>query len=154
MVKLRKLSLKDAEFISARWTGKNPLPGYSLPEGRREMEEVIRTWNQGVFQGERFDMLLIELDGLPAGLLSLYGHGADVSLGVCVHPDMQRKGAAAAAIALAKEYARGQGWRKITSECRTDNKASIALHKKCGLRETGRRINKKGNEVVCWELLL
>lgn len=48
MVKLRKLSLKDAEYISVHWTGKNPLPGYSLPEDRREMEEVIRTWNQVV----------------------------------------------------------------------------------------------------------
>lgn len=154
MVTLRRVSPDDAEWMADRWTGAHPLPGYALPDEADGMERLINLWNQGMYQGRRFEMLMIEADGQPAGLLSLYGQGENVSLGVCVHPSMQRKGAASGAVAWAVEYAREQGWKRITSECREDNLASMALHKKCGLTETGRKVNRKGNKVVCWEYIL
>ena len=41
VVRLRKLRSADAEYLSARWTGEQPLPGYALPQDREEMKALI-----------------------------------------------------------------------------------------------------------------
>lgn len=152
MTTLRFLRKEDAGPLAEKWAGRNALPAYSLPDEREEMERLIEAWNGGTCGGKRFDMLLIEEDGAAAGLLSLYGQEEGVSLGISVHPSMQRRGIAARAVKLAADYARKAGWTRMISQCRADNCASIALHRKCGFEETGRGRNRKGNDVIFWQI--
>ena len=150
MISLRKLNRADAARLCALWSG-DRLPGYSLPGDSEQMEELIDQWNRGETGGRRFYMLLIESDGMPEGLVSLFERDEGVSLGISVHPSVQRKGIGTGAVLLAMEFAAGEGWKRLISECREDNTASIALHEKCGFRRTGEKINRKGNRVICWE---
>ena len=150
MIVLRRIDRSDAARLCALWSG-NRLPGYSLPADQTAMEALIDQWNRSGENGERFHMLLIEADGAPAGLISLFGRGDGASLGISVHPSVQRRGIGTGAVLLAVEFAAGEGWKRLISECRADNTGSIALHKKCGFRRTGERINRKGSRVICWE---
>jgi len=154
MTELRRLERQDAARLSALWGGGEPLIGYRLPENEEELAALIDEWNRGEARGAYFEMLLIEEDGEPAGLVSLFGRGKDVSFGISVHPRLQRRGIGRRAALLAADHARTNGWACLISECRTDNRASMALHEGCGFRRTGERINAKGNSVICWEMTL
>lgn len=149
---IRFMRREDAVYISTNWTDGNALEGYRLPGSAEETEALISQWNAGEVNGARFEMLLIEEDGVPAGLLSLYERGRDVSLGISVHPSMQKRGIASRAVGLACMRTKEQGWEGIISECRADNAASIALHRRCGFEETGRGVNRRGREVIRWRL--
>ena len=150
MISLRSPEAADAKKLCARWAPDH-LPGYRIPEDAEEMNALIAEWNRGKVQGRRFRMLLIEVDGESAGLVSLYEKEAGVAIGISVHPDFQKRGIGTEAVALAAEFARLFGREKFVSECRTDNAASIALHEKCGFKRTGERVNRRGNRVICWE---
>ena len=154
MIRLRKLCESDAASICRAWTGAQPLPGYLIPEDEARTAELIAEWNRGEARETRFEMLLIERNGQPAGLLSLLERGRDASLGISVHPTMQRQGIGAEAVRQAAEFAQSVGWDSLVSECRADNAASIALHEKCGFEQTGSRVNRKGNRVIVWRLTL
>lgn len=151
MIRLRRLDRQDAARLSALWGRGEPLIGYHLPSDAAEMAALIDEWNRGEVRGAYFEMLLIEEDGEPAGLVSLFGKGEDVSFGISVHPRMQRRGIGRRAALLAAEYARTNGWERLISECQPENRASMALHEGCGFYRTGERINRKGNRVICWE---
>ena len=151
MIRLRKPERSDAARLCVIFAGEVGLPGYHLPKDEEDMNALIDEWNRGEVGGRRFEMLLIEADGLLAGLLSLFEQGRGASLGISVHPAFQRRGIGKRAVQLAAEYAISLGWETLISECRTDNAASIALHEACAFRRIGKRINRKGNCVIDWE---
>lgn len=153
MISLRRVGREDAARLCAIWSG-DRLPGYSLPDDAAQMEALIEEWNRDNGCGRRFYMLLIEADGMPAGLISLFEKEDGASMGISVHPSFQRRGIGAGAVLLAEAFAGGFPWKRLTSECRADNAGSIALHEKCGFCRTGERINRKGNRVICWEKAL
>ena len=150
MISLRKPEAADAAKLCARWSP-DCLPGYLIPADEEEMKALIAEWNRGEAQGKRFYMLLIEADGEPCGLVSLFEKERGASLGISVQPDFQRRGIGTEAVRLAAESALACGWENLLSECRTDNAASIALHERCGFMRTGERVNRRGNRVICWE---
>lgn len=75
MIRLRRLDRQDAARLSALWGRGEPLIGYHLPSDAAEMAALIDEWNRGEVRGAYFEMLLIEEDGEPAGLVSLFGKG-------------------------------------------------------------------------------
>ena len=154
IVRLRYLTGADAERLCALWGGDDPLPGYRIPGNEEETDRLIAEWSRGEANGARFFMLLIEADGSPAGLVSLYERAEGLSLGISVHLSCQRRGIGRQAVGLAAEFARAGGYRTLISQCRDDHEASIALHKKCGFERTGKRVNSKGRTVLCWRMEL
>ena len=153
MIGLRRIERADAERLCALWA-QDRLSGYSIPADPAQMEALIEEWNRAGEDGRRFYMLLIEADGMPAGLISLFEKEDGASMGISVHPSFQRRGIGTGAVFQAEEFARTFSWRRLISECWSDNAGSIALHEKCGFRRTGERINRKGNRVICWEKVL
>jgi len=153
MISLRRIERADAARLCSLWAG-DRLPGYSLPGTVADMEALIEKWNQSEGCGGRFYMLLIEEGGMPAGLISLLERSEGASLGISVHSDYQGRGIGTEAVLQAMGFAASFSWKRLLSECRADNMASIALHRKCGFARTGERINRRGNRVICWEKTL
>lgn len=152
IVRLRRPLEQDAEALMRIWPAQAPLPGYRLPENLKEMQALIEEWNRGEVRGRRFEMLLIEADGVPAGLISLYEGEGCASFGISVHPSLQRRGIGRRATELAAEHACALGCKRLNSQCLSENEASIALHEACGFIKTGEFINAKGKRVIGWTL--
>ena len=150
MTTLREVRREDAGYMLANWTADGALPGYHLPDNEDDMLRLIGEWRSGVYDGKRFIMRLIEENGVPAGLLSLYERENAVSLGISVHPAMQRRGVGSRAVRLAMEEAGREGWRRMISRCRADNAPSIALHRTCGFVQTGTEISRAGRKMILW----
>ena len=58
---------------------------------------------------------------------------------VAVHPDYRRRGLASAVLNSLMRYARSCHAESVTLEVRASNAAAIALYKKAGFSEVGRR---------------
>ena len=95
-----------------------------------DIYEMITEWESNTYQGKYFEMFAIIADDAIVGSASLYEHSKSiVSIGVEVYPDQRRKGYAAEGMCLIMNHARDLGYRIIQDQVRTDNQASIALHK-------------------------
>ena len=79
-------------------------------------------------------------DGQIIGMLhvqaSRHGFG---ELGMLVHRDWRGRGAGSALVQAAVAWARGHGLHKLCLEVFTRNAPAIALYRKCGFAEEGRR---------------
>lgn len=58
---------------------------------------------------------------------------------IAVHPDYRRRGMASAILTSLMRYARDRHAESVTLEVRVSNAAAIALYKKAGFAEVGRR---------------
>ncbi len=70
---------------------------------------------------------------------SRHGFG---DLGMLVDRAWRGRGVGSALLAAAAAWARGQGLHKLCLEVFAHNTAAIALYRKCGFREEGRRIRQ------------
>ena len=82
-------------------------------------------------------------DGRPVGMLhvevSRHGFG---ELGMFVGRSWRGRGVGSALLAAAADWARGQGLHKLSLEVFGHNTAAIALYRKAGFTEEGRRIGQ------------
>jgi RimJ/RimL family protein N-acetyltransferase len=92
-------------------------------------------------------------DGQIVGMISLYQHTADViSIGPEIFAPYRRRGYAKAALRYACEIAAEKGYRTVSQQIRTENTASIALHRSLGFETDGAAIlNAKGNAVCIYQ---
>ncbi len=149
----RPVGEADANYFVKNWAP-DKLEGYRLPCSVREMRRMIQAWNAGTKQEDLFQMYLVLLEKVPAGLLSLQKYENVLSVGVSVVLPMRRKGCAISAVEFAKERAREMGCEALTAQNRTENGASIGLCRKCGFECEGTRVNAKGNLVYDWKFPL
>jgi RimJ/RimL family protein N-acetyltransferase len=63
-------------------------------------------------------------------------------LGMLVDRGWRGRGAGAALVAAAIDWARGHGLHKLSLEVFAHNEAAIALYRKCGFIEEGRRVRQ------------
>ena len=63
-------------------------------------------------------------------------------LGMLVHRDWRGRGVGSALMAAAIDWARGHGLHKLSLEVFAQNAAAIALYRKCGFAEEGRRVRQ------------
>lgn len=102
-------------------------------------------------EGRYYEQFAVRVDGCMTGTASLYAHeDGTVSEGVEIFPPFRRCGFAAKALTLLMDAARARGYVVQTAQIRTDNAASIALHRKLGFTPGETWINRKGNEVRTW----
>ena len=141
MVNLRHFTSEDADIIQSEM-----YPDLSSDEIMR----VLADWSELQYQGKYFEMFAIESEGRIVGSISLFAKSIHVaSVGIEVFPDERRKGFAAEAMALISRIARERGYEVLLDQIRTDNAASLSLHKKLGFEDCNVLYrNSKGNEVV------
>lgn len=138
MVSLRHFNDSDATVLSE-------LAGVGVSEAA----EMIRDWNSLAFHGRYFEMFAITSGGGIVGTISLYQlSDSVVSIGPEVFPEFRRRGFAKEAMLLAMDAAKSKGYKIVSQQIRSDNAASIALHKSLGFETDGYGYtNKKGKEV-------
>ena len=116
----------------------------------QEIEGMIRAWNEGVYQGKRFEMYAIVDDGRIVGTISLYQlSDSVVSIGPEVFSAFQRQGFGRDAMLAALELAKTKGYKIAAQQVRCDNIPSMALHKSLAFEtDNYGYINKNGKEVL------
>ena len=140
MIFLRNLKIEDASELQKY--------GYSGMSAE-QVEALICDWGQKQFDGKYFEMFAIISDEKIVGTVSLYQHSLEVvSIGPEVFDEYRRKGFAKKAMMLACQMAKEKGFKIVSQQIRTDNAASIALHRSLGFETNGIvYTNSKGNQV-------
>ena len=140
MIFLRNLKIEDASELQKY--------GYSGMSAER-VEALICDWGQKQFDGKYFEMFAIISDEKIVGTVSLYQHSLEVvSIGPEIFDEYRRKGFAKKAMMLACQMAKEKGFKIVSQQIRTDNAASIALHRSLGFETNGIvYTNSKGNKV-------
>ena len=114
-----------------------------------QVEALICDWSKKQFDGKYFEMYAIVVDEKIVGTISLYQHSSKVvSIGPDVFCEYRRKGFAKEAMISACQIAKEKGFKIVSQQIRTNNTASIALHRSLGF-ETSEHVftNAKGNQV-------
>lgn len=139
MVSLRRFNDSDASILSQFVTDMSV----------EEITDMIRDWNSPESHGKYFEMFAIISGGGIVGTVSLYRlSDSVVSIGPEVFPEFRRQGFAKEAMLLAMETAKSKGYKIVSQQIKSDNAASIALHKSLGFETDGYGYtNKKGREV-------
>ena len=140
MVSLREFTKEDAFTLQKELWKESSI---------EEVEGLICEWSFHSFNGKYFEMFAIVVDEKIVGYISLYEHSKSVvSFGVEVFENMRQKGFAAAGFKLAIEVARKRGYKAVQNQVRTNNFASLALHRSVGF-ETDEYVykNAKGKDV-------
>jgi len=92
---------------------------------------------------ERAAVFALSADGTVVGMIhieaSRHGFG---EFGMLVDRDWRGRGVGSALVQAAVDRARGQGLHKLCLEVFTHNTAAIALYRKCGFTEEGRRVKQ------------
>lgn len=114
-----------------------------------QVEALICDWSKKQFGGKYFEMFAIVSDEKIVGTVSLYQHSSEVvSIGPEVFVEFRRQGFAKEAMMCACQMAREKGFKIVLQQIRTNNAASIALHRSLGFETSGLvYTNSKGNDV-------
>ena len=143
MILLRNFKKEDASELREH--------GYSSLS-TEQVEDLICDWSKKQFDGKYFEMYAIVADQKIVGTISLYQHSSEVvSIGPDVFCKFRRKGFAKKAMIRACQIAREKGFKIVSQQVRTNNAASIALHRSLGF-ETSELVftNAKGNQVFIY----
>ena len=94
----------------------------------------------------RAAMLTALVDGRIAGNSSIDGHGPKrklshrCTMGIAIRREFWGLGLGAAMIAALEDLARQIGYEQMDLEVNADNVRALALYRRCGFEETGRRV--------------
>lgn len=116
---------------------------------QEDLQALIDTWNKKQYEENYFEMYAIEEYGIIVGQASLCGRSKHiVSCGLELYSAYRGKGYGTCAYRELLSLAKIKGFTIAVAQVRTDNAASIALHKKMGFEaEDYTYINKKGNPI-------
>ena len=114
-----------------------------------EIRNMICDWNKLEVSGKYFEIFAIINDGQIVGSISLYQHSDTViSIGPEILPAFKKQGFGKQAMLIALDIAKSKGYKIVSQQIRSNNTASIALHKSLDFEtDNYSYINKKGNEV-------
>ena len=143
MISLRNFVTEDAEILK-----KNKYRNMSLDEIRM----LITRWNTGNYRGNYFVVFAIIFEGKLAGMISLYQHTESiVSIGPEVFTEYRDRGFSKSAMEIVMKMAKDTGYKIISQQIRTDNSASISLHKSLGFETDGYLYtNRQGKKVLVY----
>ena len=113
-----------------------------------EVQDMIREMNRKCYNDKYFEMFAVVHKGSIVGMISLYEHSKwVVSCGPEIFASECRKGYGYEALLQTLLIAREKGYKIAVAQIRTDNLASIALHKKARFEMEHEYVNSKGNAV-------
>lgn len=144
IMQLRNFEKQDASILADKMYGNLSV---------EQIEDMIRRWNTKQYDGKYFDMFAVVTSDVIVGMLSLYKiKEKTLHIGPVIFPEFRKKGFAKAAMTLAFDVAKKMGFCTISQQIRTDNVASVALHRSLGFEIVGTPfVNAKGNEVCIYE---
>ena len=139
MISLRNFTYEDIEVLQQH--------GYGNLSGN-DIKNLIDAWNKNEHNGKYFEMFAV-IDEDIVGYVSLYQLSESViSCGPEIFVLNRQKGYGFQAVSEALKIAAGKGYKIAMAQIRTDNAASMTLHKKLGFETDGNEyINKKGKSV-------
>lgn len=143
MIFLRNFKKEDASELREY--------GYS-DLSTEQVEALICDWNKKQINGKYFEMYAIVSDEKIVGTISLYQHSSEVvSIGPEIFCEYRRKGFAKEAMICACQMAKERRFKIVSQQIRTNNAASIALHRSLGF-ETSEFVftNAKGNQIFIY----
>ena len=116
------------------------------------LRDLIEEWNRKTHKDRYFEAFAVHADEELVGIVSLYQiTGFAVSVGMEIFTAHLRKGHAVRAVNEALKIAKEKGYTLAMDQVRTDNEASIALHKKLGFETDGYEYqNRRGQPVCLW----
>ena len=124
MTALRDFTTEDAENLRRL---------YYQNMSVEAVRDMIHEWNKLEYAGKYFEMFAVVNGDNIIGELSLYEHSESVvSIGIEIFPKFQAQGHGKQAVMSALEICRSRGYKIVCDQVRTDNEASIALHKSLG----------------------
>ena len=142
MVMLRNFSESDAILIQK-------MMYFELSE--EFIRTLVKKWNTKQHEDRYYEMFGIFDDERFVGNVSLYQHTSiSVSAGIEIFKEYRQLGYGSQAVSQALDLARKKCYHFSITQVRTNNTASIALHKKLGFEIDHTYINRKGNEVFCF----
>lgn len=113
-----------------------------------EVQKMIREMNRKCYNDKYFEMFAVVSKGRIVGMISLYEHSKWViSCGPEIFESECKKGYGYEALLRVLLVAREKGYKIAVAQVRTDNTASIALHKKARFAMNHEYVNSKGNTV-------
>lgn len=113
-----------------------------------EVQDMIREMNRKCYNDKYFEIFAVVHQGNIVGMISLYEHSKwVVSCGPEIFENECRKGYGYEALLRVMLVAREKGYKIAVAQIRTDNVASIALHKKARFEMEHEYVNSKGNAV-------
>ena len=113
-----------------------------------EVQEMIQKMNRKCYNDKYFEMFAVVYHDRIVGMISLYEHSKwVVSCGPEIFEGECRKGYGYEALLRVLLLAREEGYKIAVAQIRTDNVASIALHKKAKFEIEHEYVNAKRNKV-------
>lgn len=126
-----------------------PILAYELGQPLEMLRPMLAASDLQCHEGRWFRQYAIRLEDCTVGTCSLYAQSDCAVLeGVDIFPTFRRCGLAAQTVTKLMDIARQQGYAVMTTQVRTDNTPSLALHRKLGFTASEPWINAKGREVV------
>ncbi len=113
-----------------------------------EFAKMLAASSAQCWQGRFYRAFVIRMGAEAVGRMSLIGgEDGSVSEGVEVFDAHRRRGVATAAMKQLIDWAASLGFMRLTGQIRTDNAASIALHRRLGFTIDCTHFNRRGREV-------
>lgn len=140
MVLLRNFTIDDAEALRQL---------HYQNMSVEAVREIIRECNKLEYKGKYFEMFAVVSGDNILGELSLYEHSESVvSVGVEIFSEFQGQGFGKQAVISALKICRSNGYKIVCDQVRTDNVASIALHKSLGFESDMYKYKNQKNHDV------
>lgn len=113
------------------------------------VREMIGEWNKLEYEGKYFEMFAVVDGDNIVGELSLFEHSESVvSIGLEIFSEFQGRKFGKQAIVSAFGICKSKGYKIVCDQVRSDNAASIALHKSLGF-ESDMCIYKNQKIMTC-----
>ncbi len=120
-----------------------------------DFAEMLHDAQSHTWQGLPFELFVIRQAGQTVGFVSLVCREKGVvSNGIGVSEPWRKQGIATEAMRQLLVIAHRLGYARMTTQIRTDNAASLALHRKLGFKLDETFINRRGREVHTMSLPL
>ena len=134
MISLRRISHDDLDTVFQH-----------TEMSLKDIETIIENSDSKSFHNHFFEMYVVLSESEIVGFISLFEHSLSVvSIGPEIFEECRKRGYATKAMQKAMDIAQSNGYRIVFQQIRTDNAASIRLHKKLGF-ETNNMVFKNGN---------
>jgi len=157
MLSYRNLTEDDCAFIHKHWVGHSVIFGASMTI--EALYDMIQSINTKIYNNNYYEMFGILNDNILVGAFSFYQRDCDIPegavyLGIEIDVMNRCKGFATSAVLMSFHIAREKGYKKIFSQARIDNAASINLHEKCGFKIIEKTFNRIGSEIYNYLYIL